>query len=195
MEHPASSAAEEARVQDAVGLVALFVGFLSCALGGIGGGLFASTRRVVVDVRRWMSEAEFVDTLSLCQLMPGPNFANFSICTGAKLRGAIGAAAAFSGLCAIPMAIALSLGSLYLRWAHLVVVQKTLGGISAAAAGLVIATGIKMLVPYRRSPAAVIFAALAFCGIVLARLPLPVVLLGLTPFSIAAGLIDGRSAR
>ena len=195
MQHPASSIAEEAEAPVEVALGALFLGFLRCAFGGIGGGLFASARRVIVDERRWMSEAEFVDTLSLCQLMPGPNFANLAICTGAKHRGALGAAAAFFGLCAIPLAIALSLGSLYLRHANLAAVQKTLGSVSAAAAGVVIATGIRMLLPYRRSPATVIFAALAFCRIVLARLPLPLVLLGLAPFSIAAGLVGGRGAR
>ncbi len=195
MQHSAPSIAEETEAPVEVALGALFLGFLRCAFGGIGGGLFASTRRVIVDERGWLSEAEFVDTLSLCQLMPGPNFANLSICTGAKWRGAIGAAAAFSGLCAIPMAIALSFGSLYLRYADVAAVQKALGGVSAAAAGLVIATGIRMLLPYRRSPATLIFAALAFCGIVVARLPLPAVLLGLAPLSIAAGLIGGRRAR
>jgi chromate transporter len=193
MEGSAPPTAE--RAEAAVTLGALFFGFLRCAFGGIGGGLFASTRRVIVAERRWLSDAEFVDTLSLCQLMPGPNFANLAICTGARFRGAFGAAAAFSGLCAIPMAIALSLGSLYLRWSHLAVAQRTLGGVSAAAAGLVIATGIKMLLPYRRSPATLIFAALAFAGIVAARLPLPIVLLGLAPFSIAAGMIGGGRPR
>jgi chromate transport protein ChrA len=37
----------------------------------------------------------------------------------------------------------LSLGSLYLRYAHLAVLQNILGGLSGAAAGLMIATGIR----------------------------------------------------
>ena len=88
----------------------------------------------------------------------------------------------------------LVLGTLYLRYPHPAVIQKVLGGISAAAAGLLIATGIKMLMPHRRRPAALFFATLAFAGIVLAKLPLLTVLVGLVPLSIAvAGVMSPKA--
>ncbi len=184
---------EKADVAARVALGALFTGFLQAALCSAGGGLLLWTRRVVVEQRAWMSAAEFADTLSLCQFLPGANFANLSVCVGAKFRGASGAVAAFLGLTLAPLTLALCLGVGYLHVTHLAVLQRILGGVSSAAAGLVIATGLKMLSPYRRRPMALLFAMLAFVG-VLTRLPLPAVLLGLAPFSIAASWHAARRA-
>ena len=64
---------------------------------------------------------------------------------------------------------------------------------SAAAAGLLIATGIRMLLPHRGRPAALLFAALAFGLMAFGKLPLLFVLLGLAPLSIAvAGIARAR---
>ena len=71
---------------DRVPLSALFIGFLRVSLSGFGGGLVWA-RRVVVEQRRWMDEQEFAETLTLCQLMPGPNIVGITVCVGAKLRG------------------------------------------------------------------------------------------------------------
>jgi len=56
---------------------------------------------------------------------------------------------------------------------------------AAAAAGLILATGIRLLRPYFRRPTALVFAALAFAGLAAAKLPLLIVVLGLVPLSIA----------
>ena len=176
----------KADIEARVTLGVLFAGFLKAALCGFGGSLLVWTHQVVVEERHWMSEAEVADTLSLCQFLPGVNFANMSICVGSKVRGPFGAVAAFSGLTLAPLTIALFLGAGYLRVAHFALVQRVLGGVSGAAAGLVIATGFKMLTPQRRRPTAVLFAGVAFCAIVFIRLPLPVVLLVLAPLSIGA---------
>ena len=71
---------------DRVSLSALFVGFLKVSLCGFGGGLVWA-RRAVVEQRRWMDEQEFAETLTLCQLMPGPNIVGITVCVAAKLRG------------------------------------------------------------------------------------------------------------
>ena len=174
-------------------LGALFLEFAKIGLCGIGS-VLVWARRVIVDERHWMSEAEFAETLSLCQFLPGPDIANVSIYLGSKFRGALGAIIALLGLTAAPLAVGLVLGTLYLRYPHPAVIQKILGGVSAAAAGLLIATGIKMLMPHRRRPAAMFFAALAFAGIIFAKLPLLAVLVGLVPLSIAvAGLMNLRA--
>jgi chromate transporter len=88
------------------------------------------------------------------------------------------------------LTIGLSLGGLYLQYAHLAVLQHILSGLSAAAAGLLIATGIRLLIAHRRRPGACFFAEFAFAGIVVFKLPLMVVLLGLAPLSIAAARVQ-----
>jgi len=176
-----------------VTLAALFTEFLKVSLCSFGGGLVWA-RRSVVDQRHWMSEHEFADTLSLIQFLPGPNVIGIAVCVGAKLRGTIGALAALSGFVLIPCAMGFALGALYLQSASFPVVQNILRGVSGVAAGLLIATGVRLLIPHLGRPVAVLFAALAFAGVVFTKAPLLVVLLGLAPLSIAVAAVEtGRA--
>jgi len=188
------SALTEEGADQRVTLAAVFTEFLKVSLCSFGGGLVWA-RRSVVDQRRWMSEHEFADTLSLCQFLPGPNVIGVAVCVGAKLRGAIGALAALSGFVLIPCAIGFVLGALCLQTAKFPVLQNILGGVSAVAAGLLIATGVRLLVPHIGRPIAVLFAALAFAGSVFTGLPLLVVLFGLAPLSIAVAAVQSGKAR
>ena len=81
--------------------------------------------------------------------MPGPNIVGITVCVGAKLRGATGAAAAVAGFVLIPWSVGLALGAIVLRYAEIAVLRNILGGLSAAAAGLLIGTGLRLLMPYR----------------------------------------------
>jgi chromate transporter len=185
--------ADERNFSARVSLGALFIAFLKVSLFGFGGGLIWA-RRIAVERRRWISEEEFVDILSLCQLMPGPNVVGIAVCVGAKLRGSIGAIAAVAGFVMIPWVIGFPLGVLYLQHAYHAALQNILGGVSAAASGLLIAMGIRMLMPHRNHPQALIVAALAVGGMVFTKMPLLVILLSLAPLSIAvAGFENARA--
>jgi chromate transporter len=167
-----------------VSLGALFAAFLRVSLLGFGGGLVWA-RQIVVERCRWVSGDEFTDILSLCQFMPGPNILGIAVCVGTKLRGSIGAIAAVAGFVLIPCAVGFSLGLLFLQHARLQIFQNVLAGVSAVAAGLLIATGLNMLRPHRHRPQALIMAALAFGGMAFTKLPLLVVLFGVALLSIA----------
>ena len=177
-----------------VPLSALFIGFLKVSLCGFGGGLVWA-RRAVVEQRRWMDEQEFAETLTLCQLMPGPNIVGITVCVGAKLRGAIGAISAVAGFILVPWTVGLTIGGIVLRYAEIAVLQNILSGLSAAAAGLLIGTGLRLLMPHRSRRTALLFAGLAFAGMAFTRLPLPVVLLILAPVSIAVAGLESARAR
>jgi chromate transporter len=171
-----------------VSLGALFIAFLKISLYGFGGGLVWA-RRIAVEQHGWLSEDEFADIVSLCQFMPGPNVVGIAVCVGAKLRGLIGSIAAVCGFVLIPWAAGFSFGVLYLRHTHLAVPQNILGGVSAVGAGLLIATGIRMLTLQRNRPQAFAAAALAVGGIVFTKLPLLVVLFGLVLLNTAVAKI------
>jgi chromate transporter len=188
--------AQEQSVERPVSLAALFTAFLLVSLYGVGGGGgIVWARRIAVEKRRWISDREFADIVSLCQFMPGPNIVGIAVCVGAKMRGAIGTIAALCGFLVIPWVVGFSLGVLCLEYAHLTVLRNILDGIAAAAAGLLIATGIRLLMPHRRRSAALLFAALAFGLVLLGKLPLLVVLFGLVPLSIAVAGIESARAR
>ena len=175
-------------------LRALFYEFLKISLLGFGGGI-ALARRAVVERRRWLSDTDFVDALTLCQFMPGPNVVGIAVCVGTKTRGLAGALTAFAGFAAVPGAIGFTLALLYLGQTQIPLVQNILSGISAAAAGLMIGTGLRLLRPHRRDPRIITLAALAFGGLAIAKFQLLLLLLVLAPLSVAATVITGAKPR
>ena len=188
--------AQRRELESAVPLSALFTAFLAVSLCGAGGGGgIVWARRIAVEKRRWISDRDFADIVSLCQFMPGPNIVGIAVCVGAKMRGAIGTIAALCGFLVIPWTIGLWLGLLCLEYAHLPVFRNILGGIAAAAAGLLIAIGIRLLLPHRRRPAALAFAGIAYGLITFGGLPLIGVLFALVPLSIAFAGIETARAR
>jgi chromate transporter len=171
-----------------VTLSALFGEFLRASLSGFGGGP-VWVRHGVVERRRWLSDAEFADILSLCQFMPGPNVVGIAVCAGERLRGGAGALAALAGFLVIPWIVGFAAGAVLLEYAHLPLLRHILSGVSAAAAGLLVATGVRLLLPHRRRPIALFFAALAFGLMMFGKLPLVAVLFTLAPLSIAVAAV------
>jgi chromate transporter len=171
-------------------LVQLFKAFLEISLSAFGGALpFA--RRTLVDRRRWLGPEQFTELLSLCQFIPGGNVHNLGIVLGSRARGVPGALAAALGFIGVPFVIILAVGAGYQAIGTEPMAQRALSGLTAAAAGLLIATALKMLEPIlrRRSVAAVAMVALTTIAVAIVGLPLVPVLLVLTPLSI---LVCGR---
>lgn len=162
----------------------LFLGFLSIGASGFGG-VLPFARRMLVERRRWLTPAEFTEVLSLGQFLPGPNICNVSVCVGRRFHGWRGSVAAFGGLMLVPFLVVVALGLLYARYGHRPEVDAAFDGIAAAAAGLVVATGLKMLDAHRRDGLALLFVALTFVGIALFRWPLLLILLVVAPLSVA----------
>jgi chromate transporter len=165
-------------------LGAIAKAFLTVSVFGFGGGIVWA-RRIAVEQRGWLNDAEFLDIVSLCQFLPGPNIIGIAVCTGTKLRGAPGALAAIAGFLVLPWGVGLALGVLCLRYAQAPLLRHFLGGVSAAAAGLLIATGLRLLLPHCRQPFVIGLAVLALVLMTFSRLPLPLVLVALLPLSIA----------
>jgi chromate transporter len=175
---PQPAAASGQRV---VGLGELFWGFCLIGLSGFGG-VVPWARRYIVDRFRWLEPEEFAALLGLGQVMPGPNVMNLSVCVGMKFQGWRGAIVAPLGMLLFPMAIVLMLGLAYLHYGDQPVVHAMLRGIIAVGAGLIIATGLKMLYVYKRRPLALAIALaviVAVGGLRLSLLPVVVVVLGL----------------
>jgi chromate transporter len=187
-------AAEALEPINRASLGALFYEFLKVSLLGFGGGIVLA-QRAVVDRRRWLTDAQFTDALTLCQFMPGPNMVGIAVCVGAKTRGLSGTIAAGAGFVLLPGALGFALALAYLGETRIPLIQHILNGISAAAAGLMIGTGLRLLRPYRRHVPTVIFAVLAFIGLAIAKLPLLLVLAILAPLSIAVAVFERRKPR
>lgn len=172
----------------------LFLEFLKISFLGFGGGI-ALAHRIAVERRGWLTEAEFTDALALCQFMPGPNVVGIAICIGTKTRGFAGALTAFVGFALIPGVIGFALALAYLGQTEIPIVQDILRGISAAASGLLLATGLRLLRTHRRHVPTLVFAALAFFGLAIAKFPLLLVLAILAPLSLATAALGRANVR
>jgi chromate transporter len=164
----------------------LLFAFAGVSLASFGGALPWS-RRMIVERKGWMTGAEFNETFALSQFLPGPNTINFSVVFGARFGGAAGAAVALGGLLGPPLLIITVLAVLYARYGDLPTLGRILSGITAAAAGLLIAVVAKMAAPLfaKRWDWAPAVAILAFAGVAIMRWPLPLVFAVIAPVSIA----------
>jgi chromate transporter len=127
----------------------LFLAFFKIAISGFGGAL-PWTRRMFVEEKRWMTPQEFNDSYALCQFLPGPNIVNLAAVFGARMRGASGALACWLGFLGPPFVLMTTVGLLYARYGDAEILRKILGGIAAAAAGIMISTFVRMAEPLFR---------------------------------------------
>lgn len=161
----------------------LFRGFMILGLTGFGGVLPLS-RHMVVDQRRWLTGQEFADLLSFCQFLPGGNIINLSVAIGLRFRGIPGAVAAITGLIAAPTAVVLILGVIYERFQSDPRVVHLFAGLAAAAAGLLVAMTVKLALPLRKKPMAMVIAAVVFAAIAGLHLPLVPTMIVMAPLSV-----------
>ena len=165
----------------------LFIAFATIALCGFGG-VLAWSRRVMVEERRWLTAEQFNETYALCSMLPGGNILNFSVIFGSRFRGVPGALVAIAGLMGPPMLLIMIIGALYAHYGEMPALRRMLTGIASAAAGLMIATVAKMARPLfsnSRSIAVPLVAIATFAAIGIMQWPLPLVLAGIIPASIA----------
>jgi len=167
-------------------IVDLFLAFAGLSLSGFGG-VLAWARRMLVENKRWMTAEEFNHLLALCQFLPGPNIVNFCAVFGVRARGVPGALACLTGLLGPSVVLMIAAGTLYRRFGALPKLHGVLSGLAAAAAGMIMATVVKLAEPlfrFRLGPEHAVAIA-TFVAIGVLRLSLPLVLLVIVPTSIA----------
>jgi len=175
------------QVQPPRTLTELFLGFLSIGARSFGG-VMPWAHRVMVEERRWITEADFAETIGLCQFLPGPNIGNASIVLGKRWFGVRGALVAFLGLVALPFVWVLALGAIYADYATVPLVKGIVTGVGAAGAGLFIGTAVKLGRALVRKPAALALVAGCFVAVALGRVSLLYVL----PVALALAIAASR---
>jgi len=157
----------------------LFWSFTWLALQGFGG-VLAVVQRELVEKKRWLTQEQFLEDWAVAQVMPGPNVVNLSLMIGGRHFGWTGALAALAGMLCAPLLLLLVVAALYGTVADTAAAQGALRGMGAVAAGLIAATGIKLIAALSKNPMGMgVCASLAgvtFVAIALLRLPLVSVL-------------------
>jgi len=163
-------------------LAELYWAFTMIALQGFGGVLVV-VQRELVERRRWLTPEEFVEDWAVAQILPGPNVVNMTVMLGDRYFGWRGSAAAFAGVLTLPSIVVLTMAVLLENVADTPAGQGALRGLGAVAAGLITATGIKLIPALRSNPMGhrpalgVVLLTFAFIGAF--RFPLVWVLAGL----------------
>lgn len=178
--HPVTPAPDAPRRAQPHSSADLFWSMSKLALQGFGG-VLAVVQRELVEKKQWLTREEFVEDWAVAQILPGPNVVNLSLMIGDRYFGLRGALAALAGMLTFPLVIALVLTVLFAGVSDMPQVQNALRGMGAVAAGLIAATGLKLISALKQNPTGMpvcwLLAGTTFVAIALLRIPLAWVLL------------------
>jgi len=153
-------------------LVWLRIGVLS--FGGPAAQI-ALMHREIVDARRWLSEKQYLNALSFCMLLPGPEAMQLATYAGWRLHGTPGGLIA-GLLFVVPGALViLALASIYVLYGGLPLVNAMFLGVKAAVIVIVIEALMRVARRALSSAEHWVLAALAFVAIFFFALPFPLI--------------------
>ena len=159
----------------------LFITFFKIGLFTVGGGLamLPLIQRAVVEDRKWMTEEEMVDCLTVCQSLPGVMSINAATYVGKTQKGIPGALVASLGT-VLPSFVLILLAILFLQTigdnAH---IQGAFSALKAASCAMILYAAYIMGRKVMRSVFAWVLAITSFVMIVFLGLAVPwVILLG-----------------
>src|SRR4051812_30271466 len=120
---------------------ALFLGVV-----GFGGGLsvLANIHALIVLKRRWMTEREYANTITVSQMLPGGAAANALAYIGLRFGGMLGALLGYVGFVLPGWIAVMVLAFLYVHYGTTPDVATVLGGFNAAVVGVIGAIILKM---------------------------------------------------
>lgn len=175
----------------AVTRLTLFASFLKMGLLGFGG-VLPWARRVIVDERGWLSDREFAELIGMCQVLPGPNIVNLSVIIGARFHGVAGSLLAVTAILFVPVGVLLVIATFYASVAHDPLVHNAIAAASAAAAGLILGTALRLLLHARPAARGLFTGGATFLAIGVFHWPF----LWVLPVAIATGIaLEWRAAR
>lgn len=138
----------------------------------------ALMHRELVETRDWLSESRFLNALSFCMLLPGPEAMQLATYAGWRMGGTRGGLLA-GGLFVLPGALViLVLAALYAAYGQLPLVAALFLGIKATVIIIVIEALIRVARKALKSGLAYGLAAAAFLALFAFDLPFPLIVAG-----------------
>lgn len=168
--------------------------FLRIGLLSFGGpaGQIALMHREIVDERGWVAEADYLNALNFCHLLPGPEAQQLATWIGWRLHGWRGGLAA-GLLFVIPGAIVmLVLSALYAVAARFDWFTALFLGVKAAVLAIVAQALIRIAGRSLNTPLKRAIAVLSFAALFLLNLPFPLIVLAAGAFGLAVAKIRPR---
>ncbi len=149
----------------------------------------ALMHREIVEARRWLSEKQYLNALSFCMLLPGPEAMQLATYAGWRLHGTLGGLVA-GLLFVLPGAVViLVLASVYAVYGQVPLAAALFVGVKAAVVIIVVEALLRVARRALRSAAHWATAALAFVGIFFLALPFPLIIAAAAAF----GFVHARA--
>ncbi|ODT23259.1 MAG: hypothetical protein ABS35_12985 [Kaistia sp. SCN 65-12] len=164
----------------------LLTSFLRLGASSFGGGMTGWTHREIVERRRWLSDSEFLQTLTVAQIMPGANPVNLAVYIGLKLSGLRGAALALFGMIMPAFLAILALSFTYQQLRSYPEAQAVLRGLACVGIASSLTMGIKTARRLKAHVVPIGIAVIVFLLVGILRWPLVLVVAGAIPASVAA---------
>ncbi|MDC0062900.1 chromate efflux transporter [Candidatus Puniceispirillum sp.] len=160
------SLAESARIWGKLGLL---------SFGGPTAQIALMHRLIVVE-RRWLNESQFLNALSFCMLLPGPEAMQLAIYTGWRIHGVLGGLIA-GLLFVLPGALIMfGLGLVYVTFGTVGFIGAAFLGLKAAIVVIVLQALIRLAQKSLKKIEQWIIAAIGFVGIFIFALPFPLII-------------------
>jgi chromate transporter len=154
----------------------------------------ALMHRELVDQRKWVSEKDYLQALSFCMLLPGPEAMQLATWMGWRQHGTLGGLIA-GGLFVLPGAlVVLVLSMIYAAWGNVPVIEAMFLGVQAAVVAVVIEALLRVSKRALKGRMAWAIAILAFLGLFLLNLPFPVIILSAALWGYFAATTSGSPA-
>src|SRR5882762_1174291 len=159
----------------------------SLSFGGPAGQI-AVMHRILVEEKKWVSDARFLHALNYCMLLPGPEAQQLATYIGWLLHRTAGGIMA-GGLFILPGIFAImGLSYIYAAYGNVGFVEALFFGLKAAVLAIVVQAVVRVGKRALRNPIMVALAAVAFVAIFFFGAPFPVII-------VAAGIIGFAGAR
>jgi chromate transporter len=156
-----------------------FIGFTS-----FGGARAAYFRHAMVVSRRWLTDEQFLEGLTISQILPGPNISNLSVYLGQRLRGLTGAALAVIAVLLPGTVMIVALAIAYFGHGNLPGVPAVFKGVGAAAVGLSLATTLQVSIKGVHRWRDWLVVLITFLAVGFLRVSLLIPLLTIAPVSV-----------
>lgn len=155
----------------------LFSVFLKIGLLSFGGpaAQIALMHRMLVEEKGWLTERQFLNALSFCMLLPGPEAMQLATYAGWRLKGIMGGLIAGFLFVAPGALVIFALATLYVTYGDVPLIDTLFTGVKAAVLIIVLEALLKVSSRALRERAHWIVAAFAFVAIFFLSLPYPLI--------------------
>ncbi|MDJ0685827.1 MAG: chromate efflux transporter [Alphaproteobacteria bacterium] len=143
--------------------------------------------RELVDANRWLSEKQFLNALSFCMLLPGPEAMQLATYAGWRLHGVIGGLVAGLLFVLPGAAVILALSVVYAFYGAVPLVAALFLGVKAAVLIIVLEALLKVSKRALTGVGHWAIAGLAFIGIFFLAIPFPIIVLAAAAYGFVVG--------